>query len=175
MVIRCQAMRSIKGKEESHTHTHTFYPHYCTLPHLDPLPTARLPNTHLKRIDGSGTTGSHENRRNVKRYVHPCRCCTTILFISHYIPSLHTVHTLPFTSQSFIFYCRSSTIPPLSVHLSLFTAACRRHQSGQPQSTRTFLFTKQPLSLFFAFSILHLPTPCDTSHKSTLLQAPAAY
>jgi hypothetical protein len=177
MVIRYRAMRSRKArKNHRHTHTHTHttptpYPHYTLLPHLDPLPTARLPNTHLKRIDGSGTTGLYENRRNVKRYVHPCRCGMSTLFISHYI-TLHCIACtfFPFISQSFIRYCCPSTIPLLSVRapLSLFTAACRRLQAGKPRSTQHLPVSKTIafLSLHFrAFTLRHfaiLHTKIDT-------------
>jgi hypothetical protein len=164
-------MRSIKDKEESHTHTHTFYPHYCTLPHLDPLPTARLPNTHLKRIDGSGTTGSHENRRNVKRYVHPCRCCTTTLFISRYIPSLHTVHTVPLHKSILHFllsFVDNTTIvrAPATLYCSVPTTSI----------WATAVNTHLPLyqNIHFLFFCIFDSSPPDTLRHFTKIDTPSS-
>jgi hypothetical protein len=152
-----------QGKEESHTHTHTSSIR-ITLPHLDPLPTARLPNTHLKQIDGSGTTGSHENRRNVKRYVHPCRCCTTTLFIKSPYPFTACIHTLPLHKPILHFLSLLVDNTILSVHLSLFTAACRRHQAGKPRSTQHLPPTNT--NHFFLFCTFD-SSPSDTLQHLT--------
>jgi hypothetical protein len=147
-------MRSVKARK-NHTHTHTHLLSALTvLPHLDPLPTARLSNTHLKRIDGSGTTGLYENRRNVKRYVHPCPCYNSTLFISHCI-TLHctALHLSPFTSQSFILYCCSSTIP-------YCPCASRSLLLRVDDKTITFL------SLHFrSFTLQHFTTPHTNRHS----------
>jgi len=168
-------MRSRKARK-NHTHSHTNSSIRITvLPHINPLPTARLPNTILKQIDGSGTTGLHENRRNVKRYVHPCRCYNCTLFLRHCI-TLHLHCTAPFSLHKSILHSLLLSVDNTTIvraPLSLFTAVCRRHQARQPRSTQHLpVFSKTITFLSFALSILHLTT--DTSHNPTLLQAPAA-
>lgn len=175
MVIRYRAMRSVKARK-NHTLTHTLLPALTVLPHLDPLPTARLPNTHLKQIDGSGTTGLYENRRNVKRYVHPCTCYISTLFKSHCITlQLHCILPVPLHKSilHFLLLLVDNTI--LSVRQSLFTAACRRLQPGQPRSTQHLPIFKTItfLSLHFrSFTLRHLTQTDTHSSAGRLLTLP---